>query len=62
MLSFNHLLWEMLALLWRSHGDPCDHEFWRLGAGRALTVLQFAQLCGCARVLGFSTNLERVLG
>jgi hypothetical protein len=25
----------------------------RLGAGRALTVLQFAPFCGCARCAGF---------
>jgi hypothetical protein len=34
----------------------------RLGAGAPITVLQFAQLFGCARVLGLNTNLERVLG
>jgi hypothetical protein len=42
--------------------DPmCPSARW-LGAGGALTVLQFAQLFSCVRVLGLNMDLERVLG
>jgi hypothetical protein len=42
--------------------DPICPSARRLGAGGALTVLQFAQLFGCTRVLGLNMDLERVLG
>jgi hypothetical protein len=44
-----------------SHGPMCP-RVWRLGVGGTLTILQFVQLFGCARVLGLNTNLEHVLG
>jgi len=46
----------------RGHMVTTCPRSWRLVVGHALIVLQFARLCGCARVLGFSTNLECVLG
>ena len=51
-----------LCLCARSYGKPMCPGARRLGAGGALIVLQFAQLFGCARVLGLNMNLERVLG
>jgi hypothetical protein len=41
-----------LSILARGRMTICSNARW-LGAGGALTVLPFAQLFGCTRVLGF---------